>query len=376
METWESLEKQLIDVKTHSWTSLLQFYGLLKCAFFTAEVLPLTVISPEIKNTLQAIKNRDRKKMVEDLNRLKQILEEVWLLIQQDSERIAAGLYPAQVLNPHLKLEHWSHLLQIWIQGYQQSFGRKDIIKNKTSSELELEDMESLRDVPGHYRSHKHYSGHSFLDPKTISIYEHQMELIYLGSVDAMRRLILAPMKKHFRFSEGEGLKFLEIGCGTGQMTQFIKKSFPKAKITMLEASPIYLKQAQKKLKNYTRIDYIQGDAIDLPFKEETFDAVYSSFLLHEMSLDVRKKVISESHRVLRPRGWLGFVDLIQVDDYRDFNWVLDQSWFVGEEPHLKEYVRNNLAGNLKHQGFEEINMERGFLGKVVFGTKSESTNF
>ena len=153
-------------------------------------------------------------------------------------------------------------------------------------------------------------------------------------------------------------------------MTRFVKMAFPKAKIVVLDASPVYLKEAQKNLMEYSRIDFIQGDALDLPFKDQRFDAVYSSFLLHEMPIDIRRKVISEAFRVLVEKGWLGVVDLIQYDDCRELNWALDQTWFVGKQPHIKDYAMNGLSGVLQHLGLTQINTERGFLGKAVSGIK------
>lgn len=363
MESWEAVEKQLIDVKNHSWTSMLQVYGVLKSFLYIAESIPFSLM-----RTMNLKKNKVFSK--QELKRFAQILEEVWLLIQQDSERITAGLYPVRVLQPQWSTAHWYRLAQIWLKGYQNNSAGmiRSQLKDKI---LDLEDLETLRDIPEHYKKHYSYAGNNFLDPESINIYEHQMELIFLGSFDAMRRLVLAPMKKHFRFSEGEGLRFLEIGSGAGRMTQFMKQAFPKAKITLLDASPIYLKEAQKNLMSYNRIDFIQGDALDLPFKNGSFDVVYSSFLLHEMPLERRKKVLSEAHRVLGDKGWLGVIDFIQNDDCRELNWVLEQPWFLSQEPHLKDYSMNSLSGLLNYIGFSQVGLERGFLGKVVFGEKS-----
>ncbi len=357
MEAWETVEKQLMDVKKHSWTSLLQLYGVLRSCFYITESVPFSLVRAEVLKNFKTLSKNDFQKLT-------QILEEIWLLIQQDSERIAARLYPVSVLRPHWSTSHWYHLLQIWFHGYQKGFVKKSRFKNKA---FEATSREILRDIPEHYKQQYRYAGNSFLDPDSINIYELQMELIFLGSFDPMRRLILAPMKKHFRFSEGEGLRFLEVGCGSGMMTSFVKKAFPKAKITLLDASPIYLKEAQKNLMDYTRIDFMQGDALDLPFRDGTFDAVYSGFLFHEMTIDVRKKVLSESYRVLKQKGWLGVVDFIQHDDCRELNWVLEQPWFLRQSPYVKEYTKNSLSGLLKYIGFNPLGLERGFVGKVVF---------
>jgi ubiquinone/menaquinone biosynthesis C-methylase UbiE len=361
MEVWESVEKQLIDVKNQSWTSLLQMYGAMRTLMYVVEVLPLSVVRPSMRKKIRSLSEKD-------FRRLKQIIAEVWLLIQQDSERIAAGIYPTSVLQPDLSMGHWGQLLQIWIRGYRFSNQSNSNLSRRT---LDLDDMEALRDIPGHYRQHFNYAGNSFLDPDAASMYEHQMELLFLGAMDAMRRLLLAPMKKAFRFSEGEGLRFLEIGCGAGRMTRFVKLAFPKAKITVLDASPAYLKEAQKNLMEFSRIDFTQGDALDLPFRDGRFDAVYSSFMLHEMSLEIRRKVLAEAYRVLADRGWLGFVDLLQYDDHRELNWTLDQPWFIGQEPFIKDYAMNSVSGALQRLGLEHVTYERGFLCKAVFGTKN-----
>jgi ubiquinone/menaquinone biosynthesis C-methylase UbiE len=177
-------------------------------------------------------------------------------------------------------------------------------------------------------------------------------------------------MKKAFRFSEGEGLRFLEIGCGEGRMTKFVKMAFPKAKVVVLDASPVYLKQAQQNLEEFSRIDFIQGDALDLPFKDGRFDVVYMSFVLHEVPHEVRRQILSEAQRVLTTKGCLGLVDLIQNDDYRELNWTLEEEWFAPHQPYLKDYVQNSLAGLLQRQGFKDVSQERGFLAKAVFATK------
>jgi ubiquinone/menaquinone biosynthesis C-methylase UbiE len=357
MEAWESVEKQLVDVRDHTWTSFLQMYGGLRALFYIAEVMPLTILSHSLRSKLRNL-NKD------DWRHLRQIIDEVWLLIQQDSERITAGLYPAAVLNPTLNMGHWGQLLHIWMDGVRSTSRSRNFVS-------EIEDLEALRDIPGHYRPNSNGGGNNgFLDPSATSLYEHQMELLFLGSMDAMRRLLLAPMKKAFRFSEGEGLRFLEIGCGAGRMTQFVKMAFPRAKITVLDANPIYLKEAQKNLREYNRIDFIQGDALDLPFRDKRFDVVYSSFLLHEVSLDIRRQILAEAFRVLGGRGFLGVVDLIQVDDCRELNWTLEQPWFVGQEGNLKDYGRNSLAGSLQRLGLSQVGTERGFLGKAVFGIR------
>ncbi|MEY4615102.1 MAG: hypothetical protein RJB66_62 [Pseudomonadota bacterium] len=360
MMAWESLEKQIVDVKKQSWVSALQVYGAIRSIRYLAELLPVAILNQLHLKKIKSFKNAD-------LRRLRQLLDEVWLIIQQDSERVAARIYPAAVLKPDLTISYWSQILRIWLKGYRvNTLGEA----SEETHDLDLEHVEALRDVPGYYRQHFKYAGTGFLNADSVSLYEHQMELLFLGALDSMRRLILAPMKKAFRFSEGEGLRFLEIGCGSGRMTHFVKMAFPKAKIVVLDASPVYLKEAQKNLSEFSRIDFIQGDALDLPFKDERFDAVYMGFLLHEVPIDIRRQVLVEAYRVLEKKGFLGVVDLLQHDDCRELNWVLEENWFLGQQPFLADYTKNNLSGLFQHLGLQSTGMERGFLAKSVFGIK------
>lgn len=57
--------------------------------------------------------------------------------------------------------------------------------------------------------------------------------------------------------------------------------------------------------ENYPDLTFQQGDAEDLPFPEDTFDAVLINFgVLHFPDAD---KALAEAHRVLKPGGRVGF---------------------------------------------------------------------
>src|SRR5690606_35849537 len=119
------------------------------------------------------------------------------------------------------------------------------------------------------------------------------------------RRLIIPPLKRRLNTHSGEGLRILELGCGTGRATRFLRLALPKAKLTAVDLSSPYLKIAQENLDSLTRVDFLEADAENLPFRDGYFDAVVSVFLMHEIPKENRRSIVREAKRLLKPGGWL-----------------------------------------------------------------------
>jgi ubiquinone/menaquinone biosynthesis C-methylase UbiE len=131
-----------------------------------------------------------------------------------------------------------------------------------------------------------------------------------------------------------------------------------------------YLKKAQQNLSDFSRINFLQGAAEELPFANDTFDAVYSCFLFHELPFEIRKKVIAEGHRVLKTGGTYGLVDSVQKEDTKDFEWALEQFPTNFHEPFFKNYIMNPIEGQIIHAGYKDVKTHSGFLSKSVLGVK------
>ncbi len=102
--------------------------------------------------------------------------------------------------------------------------------------------------------------------------------------------------------------KVLELGCGIGYNSAFLSKISDQVVATDLEEenpsshSP-GLRKTRKFLAklNITNVNVMNASAIDLPFADNSFDMVFSSFVLeHVPNLN---KAILEINRVLKPGG-------------------------------------------------------------------------
>lgn len=333
-------------------------YSLLRSAFFTAEGLLLPAID--------LLVNRRRPKLLtDDIELLKTSRAELLNLLRKDAQNIAAGIYPAAVLKPESALKHLTRIPKLFFDGVR-SAQRKS---SKQAHHFNPAASDLLEGLPEYYRRNFHFQDSGYLTDASAELYDHQVEVLFAGSADAMRRLILRPMKEQIP-GNGKGLRFLEIAAGTGRATEFVQAAYPQAQITALDLSEAYLRLAKKKTSTLKKVSFLQGDGADLPFKEEQFDAVYSVFLFHELPMKVREKVISESLRVLKPGGFIGLVDSLQLGDNPKLDGALKDFPREFHEPFYKNYSEHPMEDLFSKLGVLKIESDRGFFSKVVTGSR------
>jgi ubiquinone/menaquinone biosynthesis C-methylase UbiE len=334
-------------------------YARARSLVFTAESL----LGPLIDFTL----HRRRPHLPTDNKELFQAsrasLEEI---LQRDVANIKAGLYPVEVLKPENPVKHLLRFPKLLKEGVEIARRRRD----HSSGEFSERAKGLLEDAPDYYHRNFHFQGDGYLSDDSAELYEHQVEVLFAGSADAMRRLIIAPMKKHFNNSDGEGLKFLEVGAGTGRATKFVRLAFPKAKIVSIDLSSPYLKKAQRELSEFARHDFVEADGAKTPFQDASFDAVYSVFLFHELPMEERKKVVAEGMRLLKANGFYGLVDSLQLGDVPLFDQALAQFPVNFHEPFYKNYIKHPMNEILADAGLKEIESGTGFYSKWVVATK------
>lgn len=289
-------------------------------------------------------------------------------LIRSDINHMRAGDYPPSVLKPDPALDIVRTVPKVIADLLS-------IAKRRSQGKTVdfTSDAESfLEDLPTYYKQNFHFQTDGYLSQQSASVYEYEVDLLFSGLSDAMRRLIIAPMKAHFGPGEGKGLRFLELGAGTGRSTRFVKMAFPQASIVLVDLSDPYLKIAQKNLANFSKISFLQADGAQLPFKKGEFDAVYSVFLFHELPEKIRIKVLNESFRVLRSEGFFGLVDSIQKGDKPKFDVLLDEFPKDFHEPFYRNYIHTPMEDLIQSLTASTCNIADGFFSKVVSTTKTQ----
>ena len=349
---FQKIQKQILEK-----TGLL--YSLARTGHFALQGLPL----PAIDQLATGEKRPAPKNYAEHLQGA---LSKIKKLHESDLENVKNGIYPISVLYPENPVRHAYRYAQLLTDSFRISRRRQ----NKISDEFSEEAKQEFSELPDYYKRNFHFQTGGYLSSESAELYEHQVEILFSGAAGAMRRMIIPQMKKHFKNSNGEGLKFLEIGSGTGSLTKFVALAFPKAQITCLDLSHEYLKLAQENLKNFKRVNYTQGTGEKTDFKSSSFDAVFSCFLFHELPSSVRLELTHEAHRILKPHGLFGCVDSLQYNDDHEFNWALDQFPVDFHEPFFKNYTRKPVDQIMKKYKFNHIETHLGFLAKCVTGVK------
>lgn len=334
-------------------------YSLLRTGNFAVQGLVLPVID-------RLSTGKKRETPVNYPEHLKAALPKIQKLLEKDADHISEGFYPLEVLKPENPFSHSLRLPQIIKDAFDSAKRRND----KSAHVFDKEAEEFTADLPNYYTRNFHYQTSGYLGEKSAELYEHQVEILFSGAANAMRRLLIPQLKIHFQNSNGEGLKFLEVASGTGAMTRFLALAFPKAQITCVDLSSFYLNKAQKRLQGFKRIDYIQGAAENLNFTDQSFDAVVSCFLFHELPIEVRKQVILEGKRVLKSLGFYGMIDSLQENDDADFAWALERFPQDFHEPFYKNYTQNPMEKLIEAADLKNIQTEIGFLSKSISAVK------
>ncbi len=107
-----------------------------------------------------------------------------------------------------------------------------------------------------------------------------------------------------------------------------------------------------------------------MPFRDGWFDVVTSVHLFHELPKDVRRRVMAEMLRVLRPGGLLVIEDSAQLSDSGRIARVLATFADEFHEPYYKGYIRDDLAEALEEVGFDVEESAPHMVAKVVVAKK------
>ena len=101
-----------------------------------------------------------------------------------------------------------------------------------------------------------------------------------------------------------EGNTAIDVACGTADWTIALAKATKTGKVVGLDFSEKMLDVGIKKVRNLEldkQIEFIEGNAMKLPFEDNSFDYATIGFALRNVP-DI-EKVLSEMMRVVKPGG-------------------------------------------------------------------------
>lgn len=291
-------------------------------------------------------------------------------LLNVDWEEANLGVYPIELLFE----EDWQDFLwiypQIWLD-LPLTWQRKS---RKQSHVFSSEVDRSA--YPKYYLQNFHYQTDGYLSDRSAELYDLQVDLLFNGAADAMRRRVLAPLKQAVSHGETppKPAKILDVACGTGRTLKFIRQICPQASLYGLDLSPYYLRKANQLLSKIPGElpQLLQANGETLPYVDNYFHGITSVFLFHELPYKARQRVIDECWRVLKPGGTLIICDSIQKEDSPEITPVLN--WFAQNfhEPYYPHYLTDDLGDRLQKAGFTEVKIKTHYLSKYWVARKPE----
>ena len=114
------------------------------------------------------------------------------------------------------------------------------------------------------------------------------------------------------------GERVLNVGCGTGGFEARVLAERPGQSITGVDLAEKMLAAARRKTQGAPGARFVQADAHDLPFADDSFDAVVSASTLHYLADPAA--ALSEGARVVRPGGRVAVLDWCR--DFRAMRWM------------------------------------------------------
>ncbi|WP_342629760.1 methyltransferase domain-containing protein [Nguyenibacter vanlangensis] len=152
------------------------------------------------------------------------------------------------------------------------------------------------------------------------------------------------------RLVAGKGLRrVLDIGCGGGHVTYRLAPHVGEAvacDVTAPMLTAVTQEAARRGLSNVTTV---QAPAENLPFEDESFDAVFCRFTTHHWSDAVAG--LREARRVLAPSGMALFIDVTAPPSALLDSWLQSME-LLRDISHIRNYGVAEWTILLEQAGF------------------------
>jgi ubiquinone/menaquinone biosynthesis C-methylase UbiE len=290
----------------------------------------------------------------------KQIYADLAQLFLKDLANVEAGFYPVPV-------DHDGSLLAL-IRRSRMFFDDLPNIHRRRDRRAHDEVLNEITrgTRPRYYLQNFHYQSGGWLTEKSAELYDTQVEVLFNGSANAIRRQALPQLHEIFVGQDQRKLKVIDIGCGKGRFIDAVKQVWPKLPVLGVDMSEAYVKHARRHLQRWSRVHLSVANAESLPVADSSQDALTSIFVFHELPPKVRRVVLRECARVLKPGGRLVLVDSLQRGNRPDYDRLLvlfPQSY---HEPYYCSYLDEDFVALATGHGLVHVRDVNAFISKVM----------
>lgn len=284
---------------------------------------------------------------------------------QQDLANIEAGLYPApREFRPGAISSAVQRALKF--QGDVPNVDERRLNRRGTDVR-EIADPEKY---PTYYRQNFHYQSGGWFTEESADIYDTQVEVLFTGSADVMRRCVLGEVARQMKGRRQDQTVFLDLACGTGRFLSQVMDAFPRLKASGLDLSPTYSAKARDTVAAWPHVDIIEAQAEAIPLPDNSADVISNIYLFHELPPKIRPQVLAEVARVLKPGGVFVFADSLQFGDVSALDGLLEYFPEGFHEPYYKSYLSEDFPAMIEPLGLVGGPVKTAFLTRFQTWSK------
>jgi ubiquinone/menaquinone biosynthesis C-methylase UbiE len=214
---------------------------------------------------------------------------------------------------------------------------------------------------PRYWLQNFHFQSDGWTSERSAKLYDTQVETLFVGGADAMRRRLIAPLVT--ALAGRDRPLFVDVGTGTGRTIAFARAALPDLRAVGVDLSEAYLKRARA---NATGGGFLVAPGERLPFVDGVADAVASVFMFHELPAGARRRVLAEMARVLRPDGVALILDSIQFGDHPPYDALIRRFPVAFHEPYYLDWAGCDATELADAAGLRVVHTERAFFAKLL----------
>lgn len=284
-------------------------------------------------------------------------------LFIQDRLNVEAGLYPAPQDMRVRDLPNALKSARAFMADVAE-VDRRRLARDGTEIQKEL--PEGSNRYPEYYQQNFHYQSGGWFTDESAELYDTQVEALFTGTADAMRRAALAEISRELKGRDQRTVSLLDMACGNGRFLSRVMNIYPRLKASGLDLSPNYTEAARKRLARWPHVSVLHDAAEAMPLADASLDMVVSIFLFHELPPEVRGPVLAEVARVLKPGGLFILADSTQFGDYPEMDGLLEYFPHGFHEPYYEGYLSWDKAAACSAAGLVKERETLAFLTKVT----------
>jgi tRNA (cmo5U34)-methyltransferase len=179
----------------------------------------------------------------------------------------------------------------------------------------------------------------------------------YASNYDESRKQLIPCFHEFYKtvikiipFKHSEKFAILDIGAGTGLLTELIAKKYSKAQITLIDISAEMLSIAQERLKKYQGVSFQVGDYSKyLP--EQKYKLIVSSLSIHHLCDNDKKKLFEKIKNSLEQNGIFINADQILGESHK-IEKIYHKNW-------LKEVTNNGVTDQALAEALDRMKEDK-----------------